>query len=148
MLKNFFAKAAQTASDLKAGALKFKNRKFLNACVSGAFMVSVADGNVDAEERKKLLTFMKSDDALSVYETTDIIEAFTDIEKAYSFDRDSGDAKAMKSISAIKNDTAESRFLVRMIISIASSDNNIDDSERKVILKICKELSLDSSEFI
>jgi len=38
-------------------------------------------------------------------------------------------------------------LLIRMIISIASSDGLFDNDEKKVAVKIAKELGLDPSEF-
>ena len=47
----------------------------------------------------------------------------------------------------MKSNTEASRLLVRMIIAIASSDGNFDDQEKKIAIKIAKELAIDPSEF-
>jgi tellurite resistance protein TerB len=47
----------------------------------------------------------------------------------------------------MKSNTEASRLLVRMIIAIASSEGNFDDHEKKVAVKIAKELAINPSEF-
>ena len=47
----------------------------------------------------------------------------------------------------MKSNTEASRLLIRMIISTASSDGLFDNDEKKVAVKIAKELALDPSEF-
>jgi tellurite resistance protein TerB len=47
----------------------------------------------------------------------------------------------------MKSNTEASRLLVRMIISIASSDGLFDNDEKKIAFKIAKELGINPSEF-
>ena len=47
----------------------------------------------------------------------------------------------------MKSNTEASRLLVRMIIAIASSDGNFDHDEKKIAVKIAKELAINPSEF-
>ena len=47
----------------------------------------------------------------------------------------------------MKSNIEASRLLVRMIISIASSDGNFDDDEKKIAAKIAKELAINPAEF-
>ena len=45
------------------------------------------------------------------------------------------------------SNTEASRLLIRMIIAIASSDGLFDNDEKKVAVKIAKELALNPAEF-
>ncbi len=47
----------------------------------------------------------------------------------------------------MKSNSAAARLLIRMIISIASSDGLFDNDEKKVAVKIAKELGINPSEF-
>jgi tellurite resistance protein TerB len=47
----------------------------------------------------------------------------------------------------MKSNSEASRLLVRMIIAIASSDGLFDNDEKKIAIKIAKELAIDPSEF-
>ena len=63
------------------------------------------------------------------------------------FDKDIGEAKAYQSLGKMKSNAQAARLLVRMIIAIASSDGNFDAMEKKVAVKIAKELGIDPTEF-
>ncbi len=94
-----------------------------------------------------MIKFIESHDALSIFTTSDVIKAFQDFVGQLEFDKDIGDAKAYAALAKMKSNAEASRLLIRMIIGIASSDGNFDDAEKKVAVKIAKELGLDPAEF-
>lgn len=147
MFGNLFKKGEQAALDLKAGVMKFKSKNFLRASIAGAFMVSAADGSVDSEEKKKLLAFIQSDDALSVFDSSDVIKIFKEFDDAFDFDADAGKAKALKEISKVSGNVEQSKFLIRMIVAIGSADGDFDADEQNVVRIICGELNLSPKEF-
>ncbi|MCX7095927.1 MAG: TerB family tellurite resistance protein [Methylobacter sp.] len=144
---NFLSQLKSKASELKTEALKFKNKDFLNAAMAGSALVAMADGSVSSEEKQKMIKFIESHDALSIFTTSDVIKAFQDFVGQLEFDKDIGDAKAYAALAKMKSNAEASRLLIRMIIGIASSDGNFDDAEKKVAVKIAKELGLDPAEF-
>jgi tellurite resistance protein TerB len=144
---NFLSQLKTKANELKTEALKFKNKDFLNAAMAGSALVAMADGSISSEEKQKMIKFIESNDALSIFTTSDVIKAFQDFVGQLEFDKDIGEAKAYQTIGKMKSNTEASRLLVRMIIAIASSDGNFDDTEKKVAVKIAKELAIDPSEF-
>jgi tellurite resistance protein TerB len=144
---NFLNQLKTKANELKTEALKFKNKDFLNAAMAGSALVAMADGSISSEEKQKMIKFIESNDALSIFTTSDVIKAFQDFVGQLEFDRDIGEAKAYQALGKMKSNTEASRLLVRMIISIASSDGIFDGDEKKVAVKIAKELALDPSEF-
>ncbi len=144
---NFLSQLKTKANELKTEALKFKNKDFLNAAMAGSALVAMADGSISPEEKQKMIKFIESNDALSIFTTSDVIKAFQDFVGQLEFDKDIGEAKAYQAIGKMKSNTEASRLLVRMIIAIASSDGNFDDHEKKVAVKIAKELGIDPSEF-
>jgi tellurite resistance protein TerB len=144
---NFLSQLKTKANELKTEALKFKNKDFLNAAMAGSALVAMADGSISSEEKQKMIKFIESNDALSIFTTSDVIKAFQDFVGQLEFDKDIGQAKAYLAIGKMKSNTEASRLLIRMIISIASSDGLFDNDEKKVAVKIARELALDPSEF-
>ena len=143
----FLSQLKTKANELKTEALKFKNKDFLNAAMAGSALVAMADGSISSEEKQKMIKFIESNDALSIFTTSDVIKAFQDFVSQLEFDKDIGEAKAYQAIGKMKSNSEASRLLVRMIIAIASSDGLFDSDEKKVAIKIAKELAIDPSEF-
>jgi tellurite resistance protein TerB len=144
---SFLSRLKSKASELKTDVLKYKNKDFLNAAMAGSALISMADGSIGAEEKQKMIRFIETNDALSVFTTSDVIKAFQDFVGQLEFDKDIGEAKAFQALHKMKSNAEASRLLVRMIIAIASSDGNFDAQERAVASKIAKELGISPSEF-
>ncbi|TRW96401.1 tellurite resistance TerB family protein [Candidatus Methylobacter oryzae] len=145
--ENFLSQLKSKANELKTEALKFKNKDFLNAAMAGSALVAMADGSISSEEKQKMIKFIESNDALSIFTTSDVIKAFQDFVGQLEFDKDIGEAKAYEALGKMKSNNQAGRLLVRMIIGIASSDGNFDISEKKVANRIAKELGIDPAEF-
>ncbi|MFI3187597.1 MAG: tellurite resistance TerB family protein [Methylococcaceae bacterium] len=144
---NFLSQLKSKASELKTEALKFKNKDFLNAAMAGSALIAMADGSVSSEEKQKMIKFIESHDALSIFTTSDVIKAFQDFVGQLEFDKDIGEAKAYEALGKMKSNAQAARLLIRMIIGIASSDGNFDDTEKKVAVRIANELGIDPEEF-
>ncbi len=144
---SFLSQLKSKASELKTEALKYKNKDFLNAAMAGSALIAMADGSVSSEEKQKMIKFIESHDALSIFTTSDVIKAFQDFVGQLEFDKDIGEAKAYEALGKMKSNAQASRLLVRMIIGIASSDGNFDDNEKKVAVRIANELGIDPEEF-
>jgi len=145
--ENFLSQLKTKANELKTEALKFKNKDFLNAAMAGSALIAMADGSISSEEKQKMIKFIESNDALSIFTTSDVIKAFQDFVGQLEFDKDIGEAKAYQAIGKMKSNTEASRLLIRMIISIASSDGLFDNDEKKIAVKIARELGINPSEF-
>lgn len=144
---SFLNQLKTKASELKTEALKFKNKDFLNAAMAGSALVAMADGSVSSEEKQKMVKFIEGHDALSIFTTSDVIKAFQEFVGQLEFDKDIGEAKAYQALAKMKTNAEAARLLIRMIIAIAASDGNFDDSEKKVATKIAKELGLNPADF-
>lgn len=145
--ESFLGQLKAKANELKTEALKFKNKDFLNAAMAGSALIAMADGSITAPEKQKMIKFIESHDALSVFTTSDVIRAFQDFVGQLEFDKDIGEAKAYEALGKMKSNEAASRLLVRMIIAIASADGNFDEQEKKIAVKIITELRLTPAEF-
>ncbi|MEY3759297.1 MAG: hypothetical protein RIR39_788 [Pseudomonadota bacterium] len=144
---SFLSQLKSKANELKTEALKYKNKDFLNAAMAGSALIAMADGSISSEEKQKMIKFIESNDALSIFTTSDVIKAFQDFVGQLEFDKDIGEAKAYQAIGKMKSNIEASRLLVRMIIAIASSDGLFDSDEKKIAIKIAKELAINPAEF-
>ncbi|MEI6334728.1 MAG: tellurite resistance TerB family protein [Methylococcaceae bacterium] len=144
---SFLSQLKSKANELKTEALKYKNKDFLNAAMAGSALIAMADGSISSEEKQKMIKFIESNDALSIFTTSDVIKAFQDFVGQLEFDKDIGEAKAYQAIGKMKSNIEASRLLVRMIIAIASSDGLFDSDEKKIAIKIAKELGINPAEF-
>lgn len=144
---NFLSRLKTKAGELKTEALKFKNKDFMNAAMAGSALISMADGSISSEEKQKMIKFIETHDALSIFTTNDVIKSFQDYVSQLEFDRDIGEAKAYQALGKMKSNGEAARLLVRMVIAIAASDGNFDVGEKAVAIKICKELGLSPAEF-
>jgi tellurite resistance protein TerB len=145
--ENFLSQLKSKASELKTGALKFKNKDFLNAAMAGSALIAMADGSITGEEKQKMIKFIESNDALSVFTTSDVIKSFQDFVGQLEFDKDIGEAKAYQALGKMKSNNEAARLLMRMIIAIASADGNFDLSEKKIAIRIANELGVSAEEF-
>jgi tellurite resistance protein TerB len=107
----------------------------------------MADGSITGEEKQKMIKFIESNEALSVFTTSDVIKSFQDFVGQLEFDKDIGEAKAYQALGKMKSNNDAARLLMRMIIAIASSDGNFDLSEKKIAIRIANELGVSAAEF-
>ena len=144
---NFLNRIKTKAGELKTEALKFKNKDFMNAAMAGSALIAMADGAISSEEKQKMIKFIESHDALSIFTTNDVIKAFQDYVGQLEFDKDIGQAKAYQAIGKMKSNVEASRLLVRMVIAIGAADGNFDPEEQAIAARIAKELNLNPAEF-
>lgn len=140
-------KLDDVTKSLKNEVTKIKNQTFLEGVVAGCTMVAYADGVVRPEEKQKMMGFMRSNDVLSVFDIGKVIALFDKSSSKYEFDRSIGEMEALATIGKLRSKPAEARLLVRVCCAIGASDGNFDETEKKCVSKICKELGLDPSEF-
>jgi len=145
--ENFLQQLKTKINELKTEALKFKNKDFLNAAMAGSALIAMADGEISSEEKQKMVKFIESHEALSIFTTADVIKAFGDFVAQIEFDQDIGHAKAYEALGKMKSNESAARLLMRMIIAVAAADGVFDESEKKVAHRIAKELRLDPAEF-
>jgi tellurite resistance protein TerB len=145
--ENFINSIKNKASELKTEALKFKNKDFLDATMAGSALIAMADGVISPEEKQKMIKFIENHDALSIFSTSDVVNSFQTHVNQLQFDKDIGEAKAFEALKKMASNVAAARLIIRMVISIASSDGVFDEHEKKMALRIAKELSLDATEF-
>lgn len=140
-------KVGEVTASLKTEVSKVKNKQFLEAAIAGVVAVAYADGIVSPDEKQKMMGFLRTNDVLSVFESSQVIELFKKYSDKYEFDRSIGEMEALAVVGKMKGKSSESRLLVRVCCAIGSADGNFDDNEKIVVRKICSELGLDPAEF-
>ena len=147
MINNFLNTAKEKLMSLKNEAMKFKSKEFLQASLAGSALIILADGSVDKEEKLKMMKFIEHNEALSIYDTSEVLTTFKEYLAVMEEDMDIGEAKAMTAISKIKNKEEQARLVMRMIIAIANADNDFDPDEKAMAVRIANELGLDPTDF-
>lgn len=134
------------ANSMNSELKKFRSKDLLQAIVAGSTMIAYADGMVTAEEKQKLLGFVRSSEQLSVFESDKVIETFNQYLTRFDFDATIGTGEALQKIGAFKG-KPEAELIVRVCLAIAKADGNIDDKERQALGQICQSLGLDINNF-
>ncbi len=147
MLSNFLQQARSKINDMKDEALKYKSKSFLNAALGGSALIAMADGTIDAQEKTKMMAFIENNDALSIYENSEVVQTWEDYISTLEMDTDIGEAKAMSALGKIKGKDEQARLVLRMVCAIGASDGDFDADEQKVAAKIALELGLNPSDF-
>jgi tellurite resistance protein TerB len=145
--QGFLDNLKNKANDLKTEALKFKNKDFMNAAVSGSVLIAMADGTISSEEKQKMMRFIENYEALSVFSSKDLIESFQNTVSQIEFDKDLGETKAYEALRKMKKNDSAARLIMRLIIAIAGADGVFDDDEKRVARKIAMELDLNPADF-
>ncbi len=147
MLNWLKGKANEVSNTLRDEVKKIKNQSFLEGAVAGCTLVAFADGVVRPEEKQKMMGFMRNNDALSVFDSGDIIKLYDKFAGRFEFDRSIGEADALQAVAKLKKSENEARLLVRVCCSIGSSDGTFDALEQEMVRKICRELGLNPADF-
>lgn len=125
---------------------KFRSKELLNAIVSGATMIAIADGNASASEKQKLMGYVRNSEQLSVFDTDKVIESFNQCLSRFEFDNTIASGEALQKISIFRG-KPESHLIARVCLAIANADNQFDTAERYAFEQICSVLELDSKSF-
>jgi len=147
MITDFIQKARNKFDELKNDVQKFRSKEFLHAALGGSALVILADGEVTADEKKKMIAFIENHEALKVYDTSEVLKVWKDYMGTLELDADVGEAKVMTALGKIKGKKDQARLILRMVCSIGAVDGNFDEDEKRVAAKIAREVGLDPKEF-
>lgn len=147
MLSNFIQQARNKLNELKNEALKYKSKEFLNAALGGSAMVIMADGTIDPQEKIKMMAFIENHEALSIYDTSEVVKTWKDYIDTLEMDVDIGNSKAMTALGKIKGKEEQAKLVLRMVCAIGAADGDFDADEKRVAADIAKELGLNPVDF-
>ena len=140
-------KIGEVSKGLKDEVTRIRNNTFLEGVIAGCTVVAFADGVVKAEEKQKMMGFLKNNDMLSVFDTGKVIALFEKYSARFEFDRSIGEMDCLATVAKVKSKPDEARLLVRVCCAIGAADGDFDDTEKQAVRKICKELGLQPADF-
>ena len=148
---SFWNNVKEKMNDVNANLQKnigqFKNKKFADASMAMCALVASADGDIDAEERKKTAAFIMSNESLKAFSASDLKDKFDFFCNKLEADYDFGKIEAIQALSALKNKPNEARACIQLGIIIGAADGDFDADEKKAIKEACNAVGISPSEF-
>lgn len=131
-LKNSF----QAAGDFLSGHFnEFNNGDFKAAAMAHAAQMTMADGEKDAEEVKKIAGIIDKHELLSQFDSAALRKMYTDYTNDFDFDFDFASDNIMTTLKKV-TDYDQQRGIIMIGIIIGKSDGNFDDDEKQVSLNL------------
>lgn len=147
----FLSKLKESATEMQnqvsSQVKQFKNKNFADATMAVCALVAAADGNIDADERRKTASFISSNDTLAVFDVSELQKTFNDFCDKLNNDFDFGKIDLLQIISKLKKKAPQARAAVQVGIIIGYADGTFDDDEKDIVRQICRSVGLDPSEF-
>lgn len=126
---------------------RYKNKKFMQGTVAVCARIAVSSDGVSAEEKQKMIGFLRASDELKVFETAEVIEFFNKLVTSFDFDLEIGKGETMKYILALKDQPEAAQLALRVGIAVAKSDGNFDQDEQRAVREIALALGFEPAEF-
>jgi len=131
----------EAVGGLKGEWSKFTNTEFLEAAVAVAYLIGIADGDFDADEKQMMVDMIQSNEMLKSFTPTNITEAYDKIDKLYALAVPMGNIQAMKVVSGV-TDSAQKEALLHFACLITLGDGSVDDTEVAKATEIAKTLGI------
>ena len=109
---------------------RFKNKKFMQGTVAVCARIAVSSDGVSAEEKQKMMGFLRSSEEMKVFDTNEVIDFFNKLVSSFDFDMEIGKGETMKYILALKDQPEAAQLAVRVGIAVGKSDGNFDPDEQ------------------
>ncbi len=126
---------------------RFKNKKFMQGTVAVCARIAVSSDGVSAEEKQKMMGFLRSSAELSVFDTNEVIEFFNKLVSSFDFDIEIGKGETMKYILALKDQPEAAQLAIRVGIAVGKSDGDFDQDEQNAVREIITALGFAPAEF-
>lgn len=147
----FFDQLKSRLTDLQAQTTtqvgKFKSKDFAKASMAMCALIAAADGTITADERRKTAAFIGSNEALKVFEPSELQDHFTFYASKLESDYDFGKVEAIATIGKLKKDPAAARAVIQVGIVIGGADGDFDKDEQQAVREACLAVGIAPSEF-
>lgn len=140
-------RAADMSANAKTQVGKFKNKDFANASMAMCALIAAADGTISADERRKTAGFISSNDVLSIFPASELLEKFTHYAGKLEADYDFGKVEAIQALSKLKSKPDAGRAVIQVGIIIGGADGNFDSDEMAAVREACNAVGIAPSEF-
>jgi len=144
---NIKEKVSDANANLQKNIGQFKNKKFADASMAICALVAYADGEVDADERRKTTAFIMSNESLKVFAASDLKEKFDFFCGKLESDYDFGKIEAIQALSVLKGKPDQARACIQLGIIIGGADGDFDADEKKAIKEACNAVGISPAEF-
>ncbi len=119
----------------------------MEAVVAGCALVAAADGEINPEEKRKMIGFIQHSDELKVFDLGEVIDTFNRVTDKFAFDQTLGRAEALRLTGKLRSKPDAARLMVRVCCAVGSADGQFDQDERIACRLICEELDLNPADF-
>ena len=126
---------------------RFKNKKFMQGTVAVCARIAVSSDGVSADEKQKMIGFLRNSEELKVFDTAEVIEFFNKLVTSFDFDIEVGKGETMKYILALKDQPEAAQLAIRVGIAVGKSDGNFDADEQNAVREIAVALGFDPTIF-
>lgn len=126
---------------------RFKNKKFMQGTVAVCARIAVSSDGVSADEKQKMIGFLRNSEELKVFDTAEVIEFFNKLVASFDFDIEVGKGETMKYILALKDQPEAAQLAIRVGIAVGKSDGNFDADEQNAVREIAVALGFDPTIF-
>lgn len=126
---------------------KFKSKDFAKASMAMCALIAAADGTITADERRKTAGFIGSNEALRVFEPSELQDHFTFYSSKLEKDYDFGKVEAIATIGKLKSKPEAARAVIQVGIIIGGADGNFDEDEKRAVREACNAVGIAPAEF-
>ncbi|HHR1139441.1 TPA: tellurite resistance TerB family protein, partial [Klebsiella aerogenes] len=91
---------------------RYKNKKFMQGTVAVCARIAVSSDGVSAEEKQKMMGFLRSSEEMKVFDTNEVIDFFNKLVSSFDFDMEIGKGETMKYILALKDQPEAAQLAV------------------------------------
>ena len=126
---------------------KHRTKEFANASMAMCALIAAADGKIDPDERAKTAGFIASNDALSVFNPSELQEKFNWYSSKLESDFAFGKVEAIATIGKLKSKPDAARAVIQVGIIIGGADGNFDADEKQAVREACNAVGIAPSEF-
>ena len=111
--------------------------------VQTCYLIGMADGSFDAEEKSALAKFIHK--KMPQFSLSDVIDCIKKTDEIVSFDSDMGQLEIIGNVTKARGEDAEA--IVRTAILIGKSDGDFDDDEKALVIQLAKGMEVDPSKY-
>lgn len=115
---------------------KLTSRSMFDAIIAAVAVVASSDGEVTADEKKKLVGCIQGSELFTGFSLSDIIDSFNKYTGRLSFDFDIGKTELMSVIQRGAKDKESSRLIVAVANATAKADGTLSETEKAVVREI------------
>jgi chromosome partitioning protein len=129
-----------------AGALRARNKAFLEAAMASAAFIASTDDQVSFARRHALDRVLESVDRLKAFEVHAAVDLFDDFVRQFGVAPEPARARVLKAISAMADQADAVELLVRIAGAVARADGEVSAEARARVGEIARTLGVAEPE--